>query len=233
MATDVSVVIAHRDMGCGHRARSFEHVLGWYTDAGLRVTWESGDNDDTFSRARAINEGIRRVGSGIIVQSDPDSLVPLHVLRQAIETAAARPGLVIPHDRFLYTDHAGSLMVMAGDLRLTEVESRDCEFTGNDGSGNVVVFSRETWETVGGFDERFGLWGGDDAAFRYACEAYHGPARRLAGPMVHLWHPRLPQSEPGHPLYVEQFALLAQYRDAAAAGPEAVRALVEARRAQP
>lgn len=233
MATDIGVVIAYRDMGCEHRVRSFEHVLGWYADAGLRVTWVSGDSDDTFTRASAINEGIRRCGASVIVQSDPDSLVPLPVLEQAITLAAASPGLVIPHDQFLYTDHAGSLMVMAGDLQLTEVEPRDCEFSGANGSGNVVVFSRDTWEQVGGFDERFGLWGGDDAAFRYSVEAFYGPAQRLSGPMVHLWHPRLPQSEPGHPQYIEQFALLAQYRDAAAEGPHAVRALVEARRVQP
>ena len=69
----------------------------------------------------------------------------------------------------------------------------------------------------------------EDAAFRYACDALVAPTRRLPGDAVHLFHPRLPISIPGGPGYVEQFAIVAEYRDAAEEGPEAVRALVENR----
>jgi hypothetical protein len=74
------------------------------------------------------------------------------------------------------------------------------------------------------------LWGGDDAAFAFACEAFTGnPLRKVAGPALHSWHPRLPESIPGNPGYDEQFRLVVEYRDAAGRGPDAVRALVEAR----
>jgi hypothetical protein len=87
-------------------------------------------------------------------------------------------------------------------------------------------------------DVRFGFWGprhsgewvthiGDERVGRYATEAFCAPIRRLPGDMVHLWHPRLPESVPGSVGFVEQFTLVAEYRDAAAAGT--VREYVEAR----
>lgn len=231
MGTDVSVVIAYRDMGCPHRRDSFNYVRGWYElFYGYEVIVESGDSDATFTRASAINAGVRRASGWIIVQSDPDSLVLPAQLDEAIQ--AARTGdwpVVIPHNQYLYATQDATADVLSGESYIWDITPAACETHGSDGSGNVVVFTRDLWEQVGGFDERFGLWGGDDAAFRYAAEAFSGPVRRLEGPMVHLWHPRLPQSVPGAPGYAEQFSILAQYRDAAAIGPHAVRELVRSR----
>lgn len=222
MGTDVAAVIAYRDMGCEFRRASFAYVKAWYETLGAQVVVESGTDDATFTRASAINAAIRRTDARVIIQADPDSLVPADTLAGAIAKALTSQALVIPHSQYLYLDPESTMEVLTGELQLDQVGPEDCEEHGLGGSGNVVVFLRDAWADAGGFDERFGLWGGDDAAFRYTVEALRGPARRLEGPVVHLWHPRLPQSAPGHPLYVEQFALLAQYRDAAAISPQAV-----------
>ncbi len=229
MGTDISVVIAYRDMGCDHRRSSFNHVKAWYDPLGFEVVVECGESDATFTRASAINRAIERASGSVIVQSDPDSLVPVTQLGTAIGVAAASGVLVIPHDQYLYTTKDTTDAILDGKVDIWNIGPADCEASGAGGSGNVVVFSRDLWAQAGGFDERFGLWGGDDAAFRYAAEAFRGPAQRTGGPMVHLWHPRLPQSIPGDPGYVEQFAILAQYRDAAAVGAAAVRELVRNR----
>lgn len=173
---NVDVVIAYRDMGCEHRRRAFAYVLDWYDRHGYRAIVESGDSDDQFTRASAINTAIRRSRADVIIQTDPDSLVDGIALVAAAVKAARADGLVVAHTRYLYLHRTAT-----------------------------------------------------DAAFRYACEAMVGPTRRVAGDMVHLWHPRLPQSVPGGPGYAEQFALLAQYRDATAAGPEVVAELVRSR----
>lgn len=227
--SDVSVVIAYRDMGCEYRRASFHFVRAWYDTLGFEVVVEHGDDDATFTRASAINAAIRRASGSVIVQSDPDSLVPVVQLNTAIQMAAARGVLVIPHDEYLYASADATSAVLSGEADVWDINPAACDEHGPDGSGNVVVFRREAWAEVGGFDERFGLWGGDDAAFRYSVEAFRGPAYRITGPMVHLWHPRLPQSVPGAPGYAEQFAILAQYRDAAAIGPDAVRDILRSR----
>lgn len=224
----VSVVIAFRDMGDPHRLASQAYVDGWYSATGYEIVHESLDGRE-FGRAAAINEGVRRATGDIIVQADPDSIVHLGVLADAVAMARDADGLVIPHHRYLYLTPEYTRRILDGESMPDEATSAHCETVGLAGSGNVVVFSRKTWETVHGFDERFGLWGGDDAAFAYACQAWFGDHRRLAGDVVHLWHPRLPQSFPGHPGYVDQFAILAQYRDAAAISADAIQQLVLSR----
>lgn len=229
MATDAAVVMAYRDMGVPERRRSFEFVRTWYTEHGWQVIVEAGESDETFTRASAINAAIRRCGAAVIIQADPDNLVSAGALHAAVGLAAGWPGIVLPHDRWLRLTPAATDDVLSGRRKVSEMGPDDCELTGPNASGGVVVFSYSTWQRAGGFDERFGLWGGDDAAFAYAAEAYCGPPRRIIGDVTHLWHPILPQAQIGSPGYVAQFAILAEYRDAAASGPEAVRALVEAR----
>lgn len=232
MGTDVAVVIAYQDRGCPHRARAFNFVHAWYTGRGFTVV-VNGSGGSAFTRASAINAAIRSTQARIIVQSDPDSLVPEKQLFTAIESAGRAEGLVVPHDRYLYLTPDATTQIYDGVRRWDLMDADDCEIPPGTGQGNVVVFSRTTWHRAGAFDERFPLWGGDDAAFAYATTAFCGPLRRAPGNMVHLWHPRLPQSAPGHPGYAAQFAILAQYRDAAAIGPAAVRQLVRERRRPP
>lgn len=228
--TDLVVIIAYRDMGDEHRRRSFAFVCDWYrSELGCPILVDGGSDDATFTRAGALNRMASMTGpDSVIVQSDPDSLVPLAVLRHAITLAELRDGLVIPHDRYLYLTQAVTAQALVGAAP-AKPGPADCEFAGPNGSGNVTVFSRQTWLTARGYDERFGLWGGDDAAFRFACDAFVAPTRRLHADMMHLWHPRLPQSSPQHPDYPGGFALLAEYRDAAEQGPDAVRHLVRSR----
>ena len=42
---------------------------------------------------------------------------------------------------------------------------------------------------MNGFDENFVGWGGEDNAFKLACDQILGPVKRLDGPLFHLWHP--------------------------------------------
>lgn len=225
---DPSIVIAYRDMGDEARRSAFAFVCDWYAPLGWPTVWEQGTSDETFTRASAINAGVRRAAGDIIAQVDPDSLVPLDTLRKAVTWAAEQPGLVVVHDRYLYLTREATAEVYGGRNPFT-FSPADCEQSGMGGVGNAVVFSRQTWELAGGFDERFGLWGNDDGAFAVAADAIAGPTRRIVGDMVHLHHPRLPQSDPQHPDYVAGFVLAAAYRDAAAEGPDAVRRLVESR----
>lgn len=223
------VVMAYRDLGCPHRRAAFEFVNQFY---GSRwpVDVESGTSDDTFTRASALNAAIDRTPDGsLIIQSDPDSYVDPVQLREAAGLALEQPGLVIAFNQYLYLKPDITVDILNNETGTTRATEVDTEEHGPGGVGNVTVFTKDTWAAAGGYDERFGMWGGDDAAFNYACEAFVAPTRRVAGDMYHLWHPRLPQSIPGDPGYQAQFKILAEYRDAAAVNHEAVRQLVRNR----
>ncbi len=223
----VAVVIAYRDLGDPHRQAAFEYVRGVYERMALGLIIVA--DSEPFTRARAINAGVRGCDAEIIVQSDPDSFLPHErTYREAIRLAAAMPGLVAPHTRYLYLDERSSDEVLDG-LFTGDYGELVCDEFGGPGYGNVTVFSRETWRLAGGFDERFPMWAGDDAAFAFACDAFVRPTRRLPGDVIHLHHPRLPASIPGTKGYLEQFEILAEYRDANERGREYVRELVENR----
>jgi hypothetical protein len=225
----VAVVIPWRNLnGCEHRQRAFECVMDFYDDLDYPVI--VADCPDPFTKPRALNAAISALPPWtVIVQSDPDSYLARVVdYRRAIEAAIAEPGLVIPHDRYLYLTPEVTEEVLRGDRY--DVGPDDCEESGGGGRGNVTVFSKETWGQAGRYDERFPVWGGDDVAFSLACEALVGPTRRLPGDLIHLWHPRQPGSIVGSSGYLDQFSLLAQYRDAAAVSRSAVRRLVRSRK---
>lgn len=217
------IVIAYRDLGVVARRRAFAQVVAWYGQLGWPIIIEPGPEGEPFSRAQAINWAVRRSETDVLLQVDPDSLVSLDAARLAVGMAQVS-GLVVAFDSHWYlTDWAtrGALLDLAE--RTFQPESwADPEYVdehGTTGVGNVVAFSRLTWQAAGGFDERFGTWGGDDGAFERSTAIVCGaPTRRVPGPMVHLWHPRLPESRPGHPEYERQFELAARYRDARTVG---------------
>ena len=209
------------------RRTAWAYTRQWYEGAGWPIVVDYSEG----GRPAALNAGVRAAaaaGARVIVQADTDSLVPLDRLRTAVQMAAQRDGLVVPHKRYLYlTQHATGGVYRGQDP--FRCEAADCHTVGHNGVGNVTVFSVSTWQRAGGYDERFTAWGGDDAAFAWAVDAYCGPITRLGGDMVHLWHPPRAGADPTDPSYVDMMALLAQYRDAAAVGPHKVRQLVETR----
>jgi hypothetical protein len=50
---------------------------------------------------------------------------------------------------------------------------------------------REAFEAVGGWDERFRGWGGEDHSAMRAVDTLYGPHKTLPGQVLHLWHPVL------------------------------------------
>jgi hypothetical protein len=223
MATDASIVMTYLP-GDAHREASYRHVVDWYFLGLGPVYVEAG----VGGRAAAINRAVAATDGDVIVQVDSDSLVPHDAIRLAIDMASTADGLVVPHSRYLYLTEAVTAEVLAGRGDPMACGPDDCDSHGPNGVGNAVVFSRATWRQAGGYDERMRF--GDDAAFAYACEAFTGqPTRRVGGDVVHLWHPRPAMSIPGTPEYLDEFVRVGEYRDAAAAGPDAVRRLVESR----
>lgn len=179
----------------------------------------------------APNQAIERTDAEVIVVGDADTIVAPAAVQVAVALAEKRDGLILPHDQWFYlprrvsertsVEEAATRLTVAGRWPVHAAEK--FERSGQLSVGGVVVFSRQTWERAGRYDED--IVHGYDACFALACGTLVAEQVRLPGDLIHFWHPRPEIEDPP-----ETWATIGLYEAAAEAGPEAMAALVEQRR---
>ena len=160
-----------------------------------------------FNRSAAINDAARRAGDwDIAAIIDADTVLP-H--RQLLEGAqlAARGRAVLPFTHYcLLGRRETDALLRGGELPATAAKTT---IRANRWSGCVLV-PRELWESVGGFDERFVGWGGEDIGFAAALLA-RGSVARIPGNLFHLWHAHSPERRSLTPEYLINAMLERRY----------------------
>jgi hypothetical protein len=71
----------------------------------------------------------------------------------------------------------------------------DVEDTTGSGHGHrygamITIMPREAFEAVGGMDERFRGWGGEDVSFLRALDTLWVKHKNTPNDVLHLWHPK-------------------------------------------
>lgn len=177
MPSDVAICMPFYDTGCRHRRRAMEWTTGYWTMLGFDVV--SGDGP---TRSAARNDAARKTDASVLVFADADTWCDVEQLADGV--ARVGDGLVYP-----YVKHLRLNQVATAHLYETGQVTRSGQ-TILDQSLGIVVCSRGVFDEVGGFDERFTVWGGEDRSFRFAVETLCGPSQRIDGFSYHLWHPR-------------------------------------------
>lgn len=178
-----------------------------------------GYNPGPFNKSWGLNVAARQTARPTLVFADADVVVDEVALDQAIE--ACRRGLdaAKPYRTIVDLTPDESRRIREGDRdfvppRATEYPpDREAQREFVVFAGGVFVIGREAYLRVGGFDERFLGWGGEDDAMSIKLER---SGMRLAEygerPALHLWHPREHQTTQGQPHYAANLQLLADYR---------------------
>jgi glycosyl transferase family 7 (putative galactosyltransferase) len=142
--------------------------------------------DMPYSRSWALNVGARLAVGKILVLHDNDMLVPQEYASQVIRLA--KDGFEVMNvKRFIfYLGESHSIGVMSGHYSLSS-GSPDSVVQNLEAGGNLAI-TRDAFFGVGGFDESFVGWGGEDNEFWERAQT-----RRLWPygylPLIHLWHP--------------------------------------------
>jgi hypothetical protein len=139
-----------------------------------------------FCRSQAFNAGARHATAPVLVLHDNDLLVPADYSR-SIAARVAQGWEAVNVKRFIfYLDRDHSRRVVAGDQDLAACPPES--IMQNAQGGGSVAITREAFDAIGGMDESFVGWGGEDNEFwERAClrRVWHWGEL----PLVHLWHP--------------------------------------------
>lgn len=223
--TDVVAIVPYRVDEAGVRRRNLEIVLRWLGEGGIPVVLaEHADAPDdslassdtvirlhipaggaAFNKARACNAGFASTEAPILALVDADTLVPMASLIAAIGAVREGIDVVRPFGRLIELDEEATRRIYEG-AGLPEAESgaRDDSREGEriPLCGGIVVLSSNAYASVGGMDETFEGWGGEDDALSVALGRAGLQCGILEqGAAFHLAHPRSMESRYGHAHY--------------------------------
>jgi hypothetical protein len=152
-----------------------------------------------FNRAAALNAAAEGDWD-VAVVLDADTVLDADQIRRGIEIAARTGNLVLPFTDRCLLNRQGTRQILQGYRGNWRrfVSARQTPADRYVYISGCQVVPRVLWDEIGGFDERFESYGGEDDAFHAASVALTGhDARedRLEGSCWHLWHRPSPEAQ--------------------------------------
>jgi len=204
---DVEAIVVEQD--------SFPRLVAPLPHPSARVVFAY--NAGPFNKAWGLNVGARHASGGVFLLGDADVIVP-GGLAQAAAICASSMQVVKPYRTLVDLTPDETAHVRRGHagerLDLDPGARRDRDAIGERLvlCGGWFAMRRDAFAALGGFDERFVGWGGEDDAMTLKVELARLTTCELdPGPALHLWHARSHATTLGHADYASNVALLADY----------------------
>jgi len=182
-------------------------------------------NAGYYYRTRALNYGILEAKTPIVVSLDTDCIVSINSFNRCVnellnDATVAWPynGFFIDtshylHDRFIQNsysyDYLLNLLPDVGTLQLGynygEFSVR-CTNTIHQSVGGIVMFNRDRFLEMGGYNERFVCWGAEDNELVHRCDILKHKKYRVSdldAVCFHLYHRSATRNQ--HPFYQSNF----------------------------
>ena len=159
-----------------------------------------------FCKTMAVNDAFRRSQGDIVVILDADCYISGEVILDAAQRIRQarrkhRKLWFVPYRHFYRLTNAASQRVLNSDPddpyrfsspppvhdTLSPKHSSSAHWFG----ALIQVMPREAFELVGGMDEHFAGWGGDDVAMMHALDTLYARHKTINSDVLHLWHPTL------------------------------------------
>ena len=175
-------------------------------------------NPGPFNKAWGFNIGFRHSTGQVIAFGDADVIVDAAALSESVQLCRTTFEAVKPYDRLIDLTPEETQQVLAGQPQLHI--DRSGQPPDREGRreyicfcGGLFVLRRALFELLGGFDEKFVGWGGEDDALTIKLRALSQNTHTLSGHTAyHLWHEQQPQRRAGQPFYERNAARLRHYQ---------------------
>jgi GT2 family glycosyltransferase len=138
-----------------------------------------------YNRSHTFNLGAREARAPVLLLHDNDMLVPAGYARRLLERIARGYAVVNPKRFVFYLDEVHSARVLSGS---EDYGARPAEaIVQNLEAGGSMAITAAAYAAIGGMDEGFVGWGGEDNEFWDRCLTR---PTWIWGyePIVHLWH---------------------------------------------
>jgi N-terminal domain of galactosyltransferase len=161
--------------------------------------------DAPFNRAWAFNVGAKVAEGKVVILHDGDMLVPREYAQCVIDRVEAG-NEVVDAKRFIFYLSEGDTNAVCRSRRLDDVVPM--KIVQNLLAGGSVATTAGAYARLGGMDEGFVGWGGEDSEFWERCALL---PRWDFGylPIVHLWHREQPMKEQTDNPTVNRYSRLA------------------------
>lgn len=137
----------------------------------------------------AYNVGARLATGSILVFQDGDVCAPAGYARELVSAIEGRGHGAASVQRLLfYLSQSDSQSVQKSDTFAPGIRPT---LAFQNWKGGTIAIRKDAFTSIGGFDEGFVDWGGEDDEFYDRCAAV-GHCRSGYLPFVHLWHPPQP-----------------------------------------
>lgn len=144
-----------------------------------------GTCEGRWARAVAVNDAARKAGRWDVAYISDIDVIPDHdAVQRAVAWVRSTGGGARPHDERYMLNKAGTLVAVQRGVEALGAAHFDRQWAG----GGTDVVTREAFDAVGGFDERYVGWGYEDSEFHVQL-VVHRAWDRLPGEAWHLWHP--------------------------------------------
>jgi len=141
-----------------------------------------------YNRSQTFNVGARHALGRVLLLHDNDMLVPEGYGQRVLERIDRGFEVINPKRYVFYLDQAASEAVLRG---CSATEGPAGTIVQNLEAGGSMAIRADTYRAIGGMDEAFVGWGGEDNEFWDRCLTR---PTWIWGyePIVHLWHPSQP-----------------------------------------
>jgi hypothetical protein len=165
--------------------------------------------DLPYCRAWAFNVAAKQARGDVLVLHDNDLLVPERYGEEALQRVSEGSSFIDLKRFLFYLDATATAALFASGAPPRGVKSLVVQ---NMDGGSLVV-RRAAYEAIGGFDEEFVGWGGEDNELLERAVVFGGVNRFAYLPMLHLHH----DPQPGK--LVQSTAAIERYRALRAIDP--------------
>jgi GT2 family glycosyltransferase len=158
-----------------------------------------------YNRGWAFNVGVRAARGSLMILHDNDLLVPADYARSTVALHDEGWEIIDPKRFIFYIDREPTEGMLRSHAIPPGLVTRTV--TQNLPAGASFVADRAAYLEIGGFDETYVGWGGEDNEFSTRAATRRCWAFGYA-PLIHLWHAPQPEKENREPEGVKRF-----YRD--------------------